>query len=293
MTAPPLLESELGKLYSTYYPRKDVNTQELLASAGNVKSWQAALKRWWEGTNNQGQYRTKAGNITLDIGCGSGLSLLEAKALGADAYGIEADPNVQRIAEELNLNIHIGSLHDEPFPGISFDLIILNQVIEHIPEPGKALDALRKRLRPGGRIVLVFPNRRSLWQQISREHWINWHIPYHLHHFDTIAFKAFAEKYGYRIIRQTTITPNIWTVLQLRALREKPIQGTPSSNWRVDTPVPQTPPPQLPTSPANPSLLKYIKRAAKTAIFTGLAITNRSIDRLGMGDSILVELEAI
>ena len=58
----------------------------------------------------------RPGEVMLDVGCGSGVSLLEAKALGATAFGVEADPNVKPIAEVLGLSIHFGNLQDIPFP---------------------------------------------------------------------------------------------------------------------------------------------------------------------------------
>lgn len=289
MTSPTLKEDELGNLYSTYYPRKQVVTADLIASAKSVAGPWARLSRWWKGTNNQGQYEISRDQAILDVGCGSGLSLLEAQVLGAKAYGIEADPNIRRIADELGLRVHIGSLHDRPFPGVSFDMIVLNQVIEHIPDPDIALSALKERLKPTGRVVLVFPNRRSLWQRLSGQKWINWHIPYHLHHFDADGFKAFAKRHGFKVIRQKTITPNIWSILQLRAIRQSSEPGIPSNMWEVK-------PAEVVASssldkPLTPSVRRIVKGLLKHMAFVSLAVLNRLIDIAGQGDSIMVELQ--
>jgi SAM-dependent methyltransferase len=289
MTDPPLAEEELGLLYSTYYPRKHVETAGLVAAASGVAGSLARIKRWWNGTNNQGQYSVTPSQVMLDVGCGSGLSLLEAAALGAQAYGIEADPNVRRIADELGLKIHIGSLYDHPFPGIFFDLIVLNQVIEHFPDPGKALDSLKERLKPTGRLVLVLPNRSSLWQKLSGEKWINWHVPYHLHHFDVNGLLAFARRHGYTVTYQSTITPNIWTILQLRAWRHSTSSGTPSQIWEVRSAAKNA---SSDTSlPAGLSLGRVFRKLAKLAALFGLAVINRIVDLFGLGDSVLVELK--
>ena len=63
-----------------------------------------------KGTDNQGQFYAKKDDLFLDIGCGSGASLIQAEKLGANAFGLEADPNVEKISKELNLNIFQGSL---------------------------------------------------------------------------------------------------------------------------------------------------------------------------------------
>ena len=287
MTAPRLEESDLGPLYGTYYPRKHVDVADLRREACRVVTRFAALRRWWMGTYNQGQYSARPGDSMLDVGCGSCLSLLEAQALGAQVRGVEADPNVSRLASELNLQIHIGSLFDEPFPGELFDLVTLNQVIEHIPEPDRVLERLRSRLRPGGRLVLVFPNVRSFWCRISGDRWINWHVPYHLHHFSREGFAQLAGRCGYRIRTVRTITPNLWTVLQLRTLRLSVSRGVPSPMWGV---VPAAGEGSQSMPALRRRVLRTMRRAVVTMLMLPLAVINRSIDALGWGDSLMVEL---
>jgi len=287
MTAPRLEESDLSLLYGTYYPRKHVDVADLRREAGRTVTRFAALRRWWMGTDNQGQYSARPGESMLDVGCGSGLSLLEAQALGAQVRGVEADPNVGRLADELGLQIHIGSLSDEPFQGEWFDLVTLNQVIEHMPEPNRVLERLRSRLRPGGRLVLVFPNVRSFWCRVFGARWINWHVPYHLHHFSREGFAQLAGRCGYRIKTVRTITPNLWTVLQFRTLRFTATRGVPSPMWAVTAAAGQG-------ARSTPSLRRWVLRTMRRTVFAmlmlPLAVINRSIDVLGWGDSLMVEL---
>ena len=287
MTSPCLADEELGKLYSTYYPRRQIDSSELIAAASKVTGTYARLQRWLAGTDNQGQYSIRPGQIMLDVGCGSGLSLLEAKNLGGLPYGIEADPNVRGIAKKLGLQIHIGSLYDHPFPGVAFDLVVLNQVIEHIPDPGRTLTELRERLKPGGRIILIFPNRASFWRLMFGSRWINWHIPYHLHHFDAEAFAALARRSGYRILKQRTITPNLWTTLQFRMPRQRKL-GVPSPLWNAtanehaDSGLPRV------SRSLGPG--RILRAVFRRAAFMIRALTNRIIDLTGYGDSIFVVL---
>ena len=81
--------------------------------------------------------------MVFDIGCGDCSSLIEINNLGAKAFGIEADTNVKSIAKSLNLKVHFGSVEDNPFSGKKFDLIVMNQVIEHIPEPDKCIKIIK------------------------------------------------------------------------------------------------------------------------------------------------------
>jgi SAM-dependent methyltransferase len=301
MTAPRLAESQLGDLYSTYYPRKEVVTADLVAEAKDVARPTARFRRWFEGTDNQGQYLARPGETVLDVGAGSCLSVIEAQNLGADAYGIEADPSVRRIADELGLKVHIGSLHDNPFPGVSFDLIVLNQVIEHIPEPHLALEALKPRLKPGGRVVLAFPNQNSLSRRVFGERWINWHIPFHLHHFDIAHFRRLARRMGYDVVRCRTVTPNVWTMLQLRASGHTPKRGEPSPMWTsrpaLGTGATEEVQAESLPSPSAPrrrglglGLGLGLGRFVRVMVNWSLALGNRAIDAAGQGDSVLIVL---
>ncbi|MDR7306028.1 class I SAM-dependent methyltransferase [Rhodoferax saidenbachensis] len=281
-TEPRFHEADLPRLYGTYYPRKKIRAFDVTAQAAEVRSSFASLKRWWNGTNNQGQYTVRSGEIMLDVGCGSGVSLLEAKALGATAFGIEADPNVKPIAAALGLKIHFGSLQDKPFPDQSFDLIVMNQVIEHLPDPDLTLQTLRERLMPNGRMVLVFPNTASLWRRLSGSRWINWHIPYHLHHFDRKSFTRMAKHCGLEVVRSRTITPNVWTLLQLRANRYQPQRGQPSPIWMVAN--------RSESAPVTARKFGPLRGLIRVGALSLFAVFNRIVDLFGMGDSLLVEL---
>ena len=285
-TAPRLSEIDLPSLYGSYYPRKNTNAFNVTSEAEKILRPNATLVRWWNGTNNQGQYSVRSGERLLDIGCGSGTSLLEAKALGATAYGIEADWNVKPIAKELGLNIHFGSLHDNPFPNSIFDLIVLNQVIEHLPDPDQALLVLRNRLSSNGRMVLVFPNIHSFWCRLFGLRWINWHVPYHLHHFSKASFKKMATRCGYQVKTIRTITPNVWTILQIRAFFARIKQGNPTSLWTVSKSSDQG----IRNSAGNFWLKNLVRRIVLFAISIPLSLTNRTLDAIGIGDSILFEI---
>lgn len=290
MTAPRLRECDLGALYGAYYPRKHAVVADIRRDAGRAVGRFARVKRWWMGTDNQGQYSVRRGDSMLDIGCGNGLSLMEAQALGARVCGVEADPNVRRLADELGLQIHIGSLLDNPFPGQRFDLVTLNQVIEHVPSPEQLLQQLHSRLLAGGRVVLVFPNVRSIWRRLFGVRWINWHIPYHLHHFNKTGFVRMAERCGFRVRSVRSITPNLWTFLQLRTLTHVVRRGVPSPLWHVPPSAPVDGNAGAPVSSMESSLRRLARRAVYAALLLPVGVVNRLVDAMGQGDSLMVEI---
>jgi SAM-dependent methyltransferase len=288
MTSPQLLESDLPALYGTYYPRKQISAQSVATQAVGAASWSARWRRWLSGTGNQGQYGVLPGERMLDIGCGSGVSLLEAQSLGAQVWGIEADPNVQTIARALGMRIHEGNLHDKPFPEVQFDLVVMNQVIEHIPRPDLELTAILARLAHGGRVVMVFPNVGSLWCKLSGARWINWHAPYHLHHFSLKTFTHLAQRCGYKVIRTRTVTPNLWSILQVRASRQSPERGCPAKLWA--TPVFVAADAGKVGGRPEQRVRKIARRLLLPVIMLPMALVNRVVDASGWGDSLLVEM---
>lgn len=286
-TLPRLTEKELPALYTTYYPRRNLDPSSVYVPGRSPSHWRSKFSRWWQGTDNQGQYDAKPGMTVLDYGCGAGQSLLELRAMGADAYGIEADGNVARIAAHYGLQIHIGSIYDHPFPTIKFDLIVLNQVLEHIPEPLAALNLLTRLLKAGGRLVVAVPNTGSIYHFLFGKHWINWHIPYHLHHFNRASLRSLAQRAGWRIVSVRTVTPNLWTVLQLRTLTSPAQRGVPNLMWLSDVSAAFT---TIKPHLGRRALSRAIQAGARVSIPL-IALFNRMIDLCGLGDSLLVVFE--
>jgi SAM-dependent methyltransferase len=99
----------------------------------------------------------------LDCGCGAGEYVRALLALGADAHGVEFDAAKiaagRAHAPELAARIAVGDLEALAFPDASFDVALLNEVLEHVPDDAAALREVRRVLRPDGRLVILSPTR--------------------------------------------------------------------------------------------------------------------------------------
>ncbi|WGL53690.1 class I SAM-dependent methyltransferase [Nocardioides sp. BP30] len=95
----------------------------------------------------------------LDVGCAQGDMLALMAARGWQAVGIEPDPVDAAEAHRRGLEVIVGTV-EEARDQIdrAFDVIVAADVIEHMADPGAALDHLRSILAPGGRLVLSVPN---------------------------------------------------------------------------------------------------------------------------------------
>ncbi len=125
--------------------------------------------------------RYRQSNRILDIGCSFGGFLNEAKNLGWEAKGIEAVYDVGRYGKELyNLDIFFGTLEEARLAPASFDVIRLNNVIEHIHFPSEFLANVNKLLRKGGLLSISTPNYDSYSVSICGKKWIHFNGQYHI-----------------------------------------------------------------------------------------------------------------
>ncbi len=111
----------------------------------------------------------RAGARILDFGSGTGFFVATARQAGIDAWGcdrfVEAFAG-SRDAITPDLAPYIAALDQTrlPYPDGHFDLIVSNQVFEHVP-PGEldgAVRELHRVLKPGGHCLVLFPTR-DVW----------------------------------------------------------------------------------------------------------------------------------
>lgn len=101
----------------------------------------------------------------LDVGSGYGAAAAVLASRCRSVTGIEPMLDLHAAAAELaagipNLNFHLGGI--ESLTDVDrYDLIVLDNVYEHLPDHEDALDRIDRALRPGGVVYLLMPNR--LW----------------------------------------------------------------------------------------------------------------------------------
>jgi SAM-dependent methyltransferase len=103
----------------------------------------------------------------LDFGCGDGQVITKALAAGYDAHGTDLFEGVwdqyRASASALNERLHImPSPTKLPFSDASFDIVISNQVFEHVEEKAPVIAELSRVIRPGGVLIAIFPTRDVL-----------------------------------------------------------------------------------------------------------------------------------
>jgi len=112
------------------------------------------------------------GLTVLDLGSGEGGT---AKVLAANNNVFSIDISLTRLLRqtdrENNLYRINGDALNVPLKNELFDLIVLQDVIEHVNSPAEMIDSLYSLLKKGGVLYLSTPNKFSLFNFIADPHW--------------------------------------------------------------------------------------------------------------------------
>jgi SAM-dependent methyltransferase len=147
-----------------------------------------------------------AGNETLlDYGCGSGTWLALLKELGCTYRMIGTDITGGPLQELRRRGIEAYQCDETTLsqyvkPG-SIGAVHLFHVIEHLPNVGRVLEAIRNVLAPGGVLIGQTPNVASLGRRTWGDLWNQWHAPQHLVLFSDQTLKRHAEKAGFEVVK--------------------------------------------------------------------------------------------
>ena len=137
----------------------------------------------------------------LDVGCGTGNTLLLLKKIGWDTYGIDMDKHAIAVGKKRGLNnLKLGTYKGiVDYPDNYFDAIRLYHVIEHLDDPALCLGLIRKKLKRKGELIIGTPNMESIVSKLFKSHWYNLDSPRHFFLFSPATLGQLVEKEGFRI----------------------------------------------------------------------------------------------
>lgn len=133
------------------------------------------------------------GNV-LDVGCANGAFLLSMKRLGNySLYGLDIK-NTGMNYEEHSIDFKEGHLEDLAYPEKFFDAVILDNVLEHVPDPSVFMRKVMAILKPGGYVFGTTPNYNSIDRFVFRKYWGGFHMPRHIYLFNPNNLEMFMKK---------------------------------------------------------------------------------------------------
>ena len=165
------IPDDLGRYYPTAYYDVPRTEHELAQTAQRLQQWKMDLVQ-----------RFASKGRLLEIGPAYGLFSYLAKRAGFDVTAIEMDSRCCQFLRD-TVGIHVvesadtaGRLKELP----KFDVIVLWQVIEHLPDPWVVLEAAADRLAPNGVLILDTPNPDAFQFRILGPRWVHVDAPRHV-----------------------------------------------------------------------------------------------------------------
>jgi 2-polyprenyl-3-methyl-5-hydroxy-6-metoxy-1,4-benzoquinol methylase len=149
------------------------------------------------------------GNL-LDIGCGAGQFLVEAKRAGRwTVTGLEPhEPAAAHARRAAECSVHNAALDDTSWESGSFDVVTMFGVLEHLHDPRGGLQHVHRLLRPGGVLAVYVPNFHYLrlkdagliaWLRTGR--WSNLHPQEHLFQYTPQSVRQMLDNTGFQCLR--------------------------------------------------------------------------------------------
>ncbi len=102
-----------------------------------------------------------ANEVFLDIGCGEGHYVKQYAKSGCRTVGVDISMGKLKMARKrlarVNAELRMADAECLPFADEVFDWVLCSEVMEHLPEPDKALGEIKRILKRGGRAVVSVP----------------------------------------------------------------------------------------------------------------------------------------
>ena len=144
---------------------------------------EAALRATFKCLLRNLQKRGMTGGDLLEVGCGYGYLLDEARPYFRHRVGTEFSPEAAACARETGADVFVGGIEQLPAEAL-FDCAACIQVIEHIYDPVRFMNQLVPHVRPGGYVVLATPDIGGALRKLMGRSWPSFKVPEHVVYFN-------------------------------------------------------------------------------------------------------------
>jgi SAM-dependent methyltransferase len=169
----------------------------------------AAFRRSLRGVLKKFGWSGGEGRRLLDIGCAGGAFPAAARDLGFQPVGVEPSRWMADFARRTyGLEVRDGILERGMFPPASFDVVTLWDVIEHVPQPHEVLTIAFDLLRPGGLLLVNYPDVGSMAARVLGRSWPFW-LSVHLFYYTRTTIARQLSRAGFSLLWQEACFPSL------------------------------------------------------------------------------------
>jgi len=161
-----------------------------------------------------------------DVGTRYGVLPYLARQAGLDAFGVEYNAAAVRVAVHAGVPVYEGNL--DALPRVlterglrHVDVFVLDDVLEHLVDPGLALQTLSQAQQPQGLLILKQMDLESLGHRVFRRHWYYLQPAAHMFYFNEHTLRALLDRAGYTVTQ--VIRPSL--PLNLRRTLSRTLPG--------------------------------------------------------------------
>jgi SAM-dependent methyltransferase len=193
----PYPSSDLESIYGVNY---FINENPKGGYANYFEGMNINKKTFYERIKRINRKIGKRGRM-LDIGSALGDSLVEAKLLGwKNLYGVELSKYAARESQKKGLNVKIGTLKKAAFPSNYFDVVTLQDVVEHFKDPLAELKEVYRVLRTDGIVFVVTPDVDGFWAKLLGKLWYHYKPGEHIIYLSQKTLKKALVDVGFKNI---------------------------------------------------------------------------------------------
>ena len=139
--------------------------------------------------------RGATGGDLLEVGCGYGYLLDEARSVFQRRVGTEFSPQAADRARETGAEVFVGGMEQLPAEA-QFDCVLATQVIEHVYDPLSFMKNVVRHVKPGGHVVLATPDIGGALCKAMGRRWPSFKVPEHVIYFDFESLESLMREAG-------------------------------------------------------------------------------------------------
>jgi SAM-dependent methyltransferase len=144
--------------------------------------------------------RRLTGGALLEVGCGYGYLLDEARPYFDRRVGTEFSLEGAEIARATGAEVFVGGI-EQISADRKFDCVLAVQVIEHVYHPSTFVKQLTRHTQPGGHIVVATPDMGGVLRKTMGRYWPSFKVPEHVGYFDFRSLSRVMEGAGLSDVR--------------------------------------------------------------------------------------------